>query len=263
MDAGVAAISDSGGDDGVPAPAEATQRWRPLARTKTYELVVRRIKDEVFAGRLKPGDRLPGERELSEQLNVGRPSVREALRTLQTMRILDHDQRGGARGGLYVSTAPSAALSDLLGVHVALSSYSVAEVTAVRLSLETQVMRHLAEHPDRIPDRIPEILTAMADPALPRSDFHDLDAEFHVTLARAASNQFLADLMSAMRESLQRRMDEVFGEDANWPETQRLLAQEHVDIHRALVDGDTALAERLIGDHVAGSYASLGELHTP
>ena len=117
----------------------------PLERAKTYELVVRQIKEEIFAGRLRPGDRLPGERQLSEQLQVSRPSVREAVRILQAMEIVRTSPGTGASSGLIVSAQPSRALTDLRGIHVALSSYSVAEVMSVRMALEIQAVRRLSE----------------------------------------------------------------------------------------------------------------------
>ena len=76
----------------------------PLVRAKTYELVVRRIKEEIFAGRLKPGDRLPGERELSQQLQVSRPSVREAVRILQAMEVVRSRPGAGAGSGMTIAT---------------------------------------------------------------------------------------------------------------------------------------------------------------
>lgn len=236
-----------------------TLRLEPLDRVKTYELVVRQIKDEIFAGRLRPGDRLPGERQLSELLNVSRPSVREAVRILQAMEILRSHPGTGSNSGLIVSTRPSHALTDLLGLHVALSSYSVAEIMDVRLALECQVVRQVAEHPDQLPEELPKILAKMADPDLDRLEFHDLDAEFHVALAQAASNQFLADLMSAMREAVRRPMNAAFAGHDDWAELQQTLAREHQEIYDAVTSGDADLAERLIRQHIEHVYQTVSD----
>lgn len=230
----------------------------PLERAKTYELVVRQIKEEIFAGRLRPGDRLPGERQLSEQLQVSRPSVREAVRILQAMEIVRTSPGTGASSGLIVSAQPSRALTDLLGIHVALSSYSVAEVMSVRMALEIQAVRRLSEQggEDDL-TKAREVLDRMADPALERSAFHDLDTEFHVELARATGNALLADLMMALREAVRRPMDVAFADESSWPARQEALVEEHGAIFEAIQAGKADRAEELMCQHIDGFYESL------
>lgn len=230
----------------------------PLERAKTYELVVRQIKEEIFAGRLRPGDRLPGERQLSEQLQVSRPSVREAVRILQAMEIVRTSPGTGPSSGLIVSAQPSRALTDLLGIHVALSSYSVAEVMSVRMALEVQAVRRLAEQAEEGSlSMAREALERMSDPDLERRAFHDLDTEFHVELARGTGNALLADLMMALREAVRRPMDEAFADEPSWPARQRTLVEEHVAIFDAIQAGEVDRAEELMRQHIDGFYESL------
>lgn len=235
----------------------------PLERAKTYELVVRQIKAEIFAGRLRPGDRLPGERQLSELLQVSRPSVREAVRILQAMEIVRSRPGTGAGSGLVVSAQPSRALTDLLGIHVALSSYSVAEVMSVRMALEEQSVRRLADQAERADlTSVEDTLTRMAEPGLDRGTFHDLDTQFHVELARGSDNALLADLMAALRESVRRPMDAAFADDGQWPVRKESLVKEHVEIFEAVRAGDADLAATLMRRHIEGFYESL-QLNQP
>lgn len=235
-----------------------TLRLEPLERAKTYELVVRRIQDEIFAGRLKPGDRLPGERQLSEQLQVSRPSVREAVRILEAMEIVRSRPGTGATSGLVVSAEPSRALSDLLRLHVALSSYSVSDVIQVRLALEEQSVRRLAEHiQDTDASRVRETLERMADPELDRATFYDLDTEFHIALARSSENSLLADLMAALRDAVRRPMAEVFDQDPDWDQRAKELVREHSTIFDAVLSGDGNRAAALMRQHIDGFYDSL------
>ena len=230
----------------------------PLERAKTYELVVRQIKSEIFAGRLRPGDRLPGERQLSELLQVSRPSVREAVRILQAMEIVRSRPGTGAGSGLVVSAQPSRALTDLLGIHVALSSYSVVEVMSVRMALEEQSVRRLADQAETVDlTSVGDTLRRMSEPGLDRGTFHDLDTEFHVELARGSDNALLADLMAALRESVRRPMDEAFADDEQWLVRQEALVKEHVEIFDAVRAGDADLAATLMRRHIEGFYESL------
>lgn len=229
-------------------------RLGPVKRTKTYELVVRQIKNEIFEGRLRPGDHLPGERQLSELLHVSRPSVREAIRILEALEIVRSRPGNSAGSGLIISTEPSRALTDLLGVHVALSSYSISEVVTVRMSLEVQSARSTAEHINTTDvSRVREILEQM-NPELDRESFLDLDAQFHVELAQCANNALLADLMSALREAVRRPMAEAFDNDAKWPEWSRILVKEHNQIFDAVCAGDADRAEAMIREHIDGFY---------
>lgn len=227
----------------------------PLERAKTYQLVVRQIKGEIFAGRLRPGDRLPGERQMSELLKVSRPSVREAIRILEAMEIVRSRPGNGAESGLVVSTEPSRALSDLLGIHVALSSYSVPEVITVRMALEVQTARRIAKHISTTDlSEVRETLDRMADPTLDRVTFLDLDTEFHVGLARCSNNTLLSDLMAALREAVRRPMAEAFDNDAEWPERVKVLMEEHTAIYEALRAGDAEAAEAHVRHHIEGFY---------
>ena len=227
----------------------------PLKRAKTYELVVRQIKDEIFAGRLRPGDRLPGERQLSELLQVSRPSVREAIRILEALEIVRSRPGNGAESGLVVSTEPSRALTDLLGIHVALASYSVPEVLTVRMALEVQSVRSIAGNIATTDvSEISDTLERMADPELDRTVFLDLDTEFHVGLARASNNTLLADLMAALREAVRKPMAEAFDSDAEWPDRANTLREEHAAIFEAVSRGDADAAEAHVRHHIEDFY---------
>jgi GntR family transcriptional regulator, transcriptional repressor for pyruvate dehydrogenase complex len=227
----------------------------PLKRAKTYELVVRQIKDEIFAGRLRPGDRLPGERQMSELLQVSRPAVREAIRILEAMEIVRSRPGNAAGSGLIVSTEPSRALSDLLGIHVALSSYSLGEVVNVRLALEVQSVRGIADNVASMDvSQVRETLERMKDPDLDRTSFLDLDTEFHVGLARCSSNALLADLMAALREAVRRPMAVAFDDDEVWPERAEMIRAEHAGIFEAICAGDADEAEARVRHHIEVFY---------
>lgn len=237
----------------------AELRLEPLARAKTYELVVRQIKEEIFAGRLRPGDRLPGERQLSEQLQVSRPSVREAVRILQAMEVVRSRPGAGPGSGMVVATAPGRALSDLLRLHVAVSSYSMSDVVRVRMALEDRSVRRLAQRFAEVDTaEVRETLAQMASPGLDRETFHDLDTEFHLALARCADNALLADLMSALRDAVRRPMATAFGDAADWDDRVPELVREHELIFTAIAAGDPDAAAELMRAHVEGFYGSVG-----
>src|SRR6478736_10141939 len=123
-----------GPSKGEPMPAPAD--WAPVQRVPTYELVLRRIEEQLINRTLRPGDRLPPERELATVLGASRPAVREALRVLQAQGVVKSAVGTGADSGTIVMSAPSGALTRLLKVHLAVASFPLSDVVQARVMLE-------------------------------------------------------------------------------------------------------------------------------
>ncbi|HEY9279792.1 MAG TPA: winged helix-turn-helix domain-containing protein, partial [Eoetvoesiella sp.] len=92
---------NSGGPPVVTAAAEARRQptFAPIKAKRAFEQVCEQIRREVAAGTLRPGDRLPPERELAEQLGVSRTAIREALRSLENAGLVQCQQ--GMGGGAF------------------------------------------------------------------------------------------------------------------------------------------------------------------
>ena len=82
-------------------------QFEPVAPVHAYERIVAQIEEAVYSGRLKPGERLPGERELMTQFGVGRSTVREALRVLQAAELI-RSRPGDPRGPEVLAASPGA-----------------------------------------------------------------------------------------------------------------------------------------------------------
>ena len=82
----------------------AENLFKPLKKARLYEEIVDHIKGLIIEGKLKPSDKLPSERELACQFNVGRPTVREAIRTLILMGLVEVN--AGQRGSPYQELCP-------------------------------------------------------------------------------------------------------------------------------------------------------------
>ncbi|MGE0829320.1 MAG: FadR/GntR family transcriptional regulator [Hyphomonadaceae bacterium] len=108
--------------------APARQKGR-----KAYEQVSDRILENVAAGALKDGDRLPGERELAEQMGFSRSAVREALRALEASGVLQ--RKKGVNGGAYIRKADGAAVTQSMRDVVLRGNLSLHDLTEVRLHL--------------------------------------------------------------------------------------------------------------------------------
>ena len=78
--------------------------FQPYKGRRAFEDIAAEIKDAILSDRLSIGDRLPSERDLAEQFQVGRVTIREAFRTLETMGLIQ--VKKGSRGGAFVTLMP-------------------------------------------------------------------------------------------------------------------------------------------------------------
>ena len=108
----------------------------PIARQKTYELVAQRLLELMSAGRLEPGDAVPAERELAQAYGVGRSSIREALRMLESKGVIRASGNGGFTVAAFGDTL-NRSLDFLLSVDQA----DFRELFEVRHMLEAETPR--------------------------------------------------------------------------------------------------------------------------
>ncbi|MCD5345172.1 FCD domain-containing protein [Agromyces sp. H3Y2-19a] len=233
-----------------------------MSETRAWRTVLEHIESQLIEGRLRPGDRLPGERALSADLGVGRSSVREALRVLEVLGLIRTQAGSGPNAGAIIIATPSGGMSALMRLQVAASGFPVADIVRTRLLLESAVAGELAErgsldggaHSPELAaaDRL---LDAMDSPALEPAEFLALDAEFHLALAEASGNQVITATMAGLRSGIEGYALEGLARIDDWPTTSARLRGEHRGVVDAIRAGDAAAARTRIHDHISGYYA--------
>lgn len=165
------------------------------------DAAIERIKQMIMDGELRPGDRLPPERELGERLGLSRNSLREAVKALEVMRVLDV-RRGD---GTYVTSLEPDLLLDVIGFVVDLQhDATVLELLEVRAILEPHAAAMAAHH---ISDADIAGLRALVDAAGDASTIEELvanDMEFHGRINAIAGNQYLASVLRTLSTGTQR-----------------------------------------------------------
>lgn len=229
--------------------------WEPVRKVKTYEQVMAQIEQRIVDGLLRPGDRLPSEREFSQMLGVSRPSLREALRVLQALSVVDVRPGAGADGGTVFVGHPGSGFATLLKLQLALGHFSDTDVLQTRLALEVWVAAEAARHAtEEDHARLREVVDAMDDPSLTAREFNRLDAEFHVIIAESAGNDLTAHLMSSLRTAIHRRMVDVYEQLDDWRATATTVRAEHRAILEAIEAHDADAAVTRIRDHITSFY---------
>jgi DNA-binding FadR family transcriptional regulator len=229
------------GDAAIPAPIHVPQR---------YEQVVQRLRADVVAGRLAPGERLPSERDLARALGVGRASVREALGVLGNLGVLE--TRPGS--GSFVAADALARVAG--GAAETPRDASPSDMLEARALLEPRVARLASERAGRDPE-VEVLLAAMDDVSdvsdpVARASWSESDRLFHRRLAALTANPVLlslADHVAAlMDEPLWRRLRD---ESVATPGRTATHAAEHRMIYEAVVEGDGDAAEFYAAQHIA------------
>jgi GntR family transcriptional repressor for pyruvate dehydrogenase complex len=198
-------------------------------------------------GRLKPiltaGTRLPSERELSKQLRVSRPSLREALRTLAHMGVVD--TRHGS--GTHVAATGTDVLKKPLDFLFMLDQPSIADLHDTRTLLEVHLAACAAERrTDADLQAIDEALQQMKKKLSRPSDVTDPDLRFHQAIAAASHNRLLERLMNCLRDAISVLME------AAWPGQPDMQAsyEMHVKVATAIRKGDVKAARRAMERHM-------------
>ncbi|SCK51579.1 FadR/GntR family transcriptional regulator [Streptomyces sp. WMMB 322] len=232
--------------------------WEPVARSRTYELVLTRIEQLILDGRLKVGDRLPPERELSEMLGVSRAAIREALRVLEAQGALRPRVGTGPDSGNVIIAMPGAGLTQFLRLHIALAHFSLDDVVEARAVLERSSARLAAEHA-RADDlaRMREQLDRMDAAGLPRETFNDCDTDFHVAIAEAAGNRMVADLTVSVRNAVRQTLLTVFHRVEDWEAVATRLRAEHRAIYDAVVAGEVERAGEAVEAHIRSVHRDI------
>lgn len=236
----------------MPDIAETTGQVGPTPdRTYTRIMAVTdetilKIKEMILSGELKPGDRLPPEKELSEALGLSRNSLREAVKALEIIHLLDV-RRGD---GTYVTSLEPKLLLEAMTFVVDLhQDSSVLELFAVRRILEPAAAALAAAK--CTPDNIEHLrsLLAQVDQNTSVDGLVSHDLLFHRFITELSGNSYLTDLLDSLSSgTLRARV---------W----RGLTQEHsiahtLSEHRAIVDAlamaDAELARSLVTVHISG-----------
>lgn len=227
-------------------------------RTRTHEIVLQRIEDDLAAGVITLGQRLPGERGIAEQLGVSRASVREAIRVLEAMGIVRTAAGSGADAGAIIVADPSTALTSALRLHLATSHLLVADVVATRVLLESWAVRAAARARDHGQYAQAEKLLDDMDAELSPEEFHRLDAEFHVELTRLAGNPLVSAVMASLRESIHGYVLAAVPSLPDWSATARRLRWQHRRILQAVREKRGDDASSLVTKHIEGFYREAG-----
>lgn len=217
---------------------------KPIERRGLVQEIADRLIAAIREDILKPGDKLPPERVLKEQFQVGRSSLREAIGALTIMGMLEAKPGRGT----YVSELSATLVPAGQGARMDLTRAKVEEVIEARQLLEEGIASLAAGRAET--DDISQLeraLEVMKANVANRRRFIRADVEFHICLAKAAKNAIFVDLISLLRSRIQIWMEEAIQVPG--------LAQSGVSRHQRILEAiaahDPSAAREAVARHLA------------
>jgi GntR family transcriptional repressor for pyruvate dehydrogenase complex len=213
------------------------QPFQPLDRRKVYEQVAAQLLGQIGTGGLRPGDALPSERELTESFAVGRSSIREALRMLESQGVITSENGGAfvvanAANPLNSSLQLLFTLDSEAGVHDLFELRRIIDCEAACFAAGRHDDADLAEM-DAALSEMEAALAAGSD-----GDFIAADLRFHLAIAEATGNRLILYSMQAARDVVRHALEKV----VHVPHSPESAVIEHRAVREAIGarDGDGA-----------------------
>lgn len=214
--------------------------------------------DEILEGRLKRGDQIESDRELAKKLNVGRSAVREALKVLDVLGMIDI--RLGQ--GTYITSRETNFFSVPLSWSLFLDGAQVKSILQVRGALELRAVQLAAQCEDKNKlDKLTDIYYRMQKTFQESKDTDNLqhalqetlnaDIEFHTCIAECSGNPIILSMLTTIRNFLKR----VSGTGMVDAEQLQAVVEEHQKLYGAIISGNVDAATQTMMKHLAASMA--------
>ncbi len=214
--------------------------------------------DEILEGRLKRGDQIESDRELAKKLNVGRSAVREALKVLDVLGMIDI--RLGQ--GTYITSRETNFFSVPLSWSLFLDGTQVKSILQVRGALELRAVQLAAQCEDKNKlDKLTDIYYRMQKTFQESKDTDNLqhalqetlnaDIEFHTCIAECSGNPIILSMLTTIRNFLKR----VSGTGMVDAEQLQAVVEEHQKLYGAIISGNVDAATETMMKHLAASMA--------
>lgn len=214
---------------------------------KTYGIVVDYFKKKIIAGDLKPGEKLPPEREIAEELGVSRNSVREAIRFMDMTGVISSQQGSGN----YITCDFQNSLEETMGMMFAMDQINYIQISQMRSALERLAFVLALDHASEEEICLMEDCVNKLDKSTDANTNNELDKKIHYTLARASGNILILDILEACSSVIDSFVKDLRREIIQNDFRKKILNDCHHRIVRALREHDQDEGVQALQEHFA------------
>lgn len=213
---------------------------------KVYEEVIEQIKDMIYNGILKKGDKLPSERDMVEELQVSRTSVREALRSLEVIGLIESRQGEGN----FIKESFEDGLIEPLSVMFMLKDSKSEEILELRKIIEIGTVQLAAERINS--NELKELEELKEKLKIPNKEeiLAEIDREFHYKIAAASKNFLLLGVLNAISSLMESYIKYARKNILEEEENRQILIKQHEDVFTALNNKDENEAVKAMTKHL-------------
>jgi DNA-binding FadR family transcriptional regulator len=219
--------------------------FKPITTERAFEHVSTKIKSLIFKGILKAGDKLPSETELARQFDVGRQTIREALRVLELSGFLTIQR--GATGGPMISDTISDTISNSFLDAMQMKTVTIDDLTVARLEIEKVVLSHAINNADSSDiERLRENVLKAKEKVEGNIQAFSENVQFHRLLANASKNHVFVLIQGAIMAVVADFLSRVEPDLAK----SKQVVKSHEDILNAIIRRESDEALRLLEKHL-------------
>lgn len=225
---------------------------------RAYEQVLKQIQDLILNGDLIPGDRLLSERELADKLEVSRTSLREALKALEMLGVVEV-----RAGGTYIKTPDKDSIIKPLALALVLDRNNTYELLEVRKMIETQAAKTAAVRRNSDDLIIMKQILKEMKVALDTNDLNlavDSDYKFHWAISSACHNKVLTRVLSTISDLFREVLIITRKKLGKYQGMNQDIYGQHLSIYNAIKTGDSLLAETLVKEHLESLEMELRQI---
>jgi GntR family transcriptional repressor for pyruvate dehydrogenase complex len=223
-----------------------------VKRATVSETIVEQVKDLIIDGQLTAGQKLPSERELAEELRVGRSSVREATSALVAMGVAQVRQGEG----VYIRPDFPESVIDKFDWSALMLRGQLDDLVETRLAIEQATVRLAAERASAQTRKELRRLAQLMDVNTEIDAFIEDDLRFHLALAEASQNAVMHSVIHGIQQLMRRSMFKVLQRR----EMRELALSQHHRIADAIVLGDVTRAVEAMEAHLMKDVRFINEL---
>lgn len=218
-----------------------------IQKQRVYQSVIDQIKQSVERGELKPGEKLPSERDLAEALAVSRAAIREAMSVLEAIRIV----KVLPGVGIFLEEDANKDLAARMNEIVRVGNNDMMHLLEVRQAIESQAA-HLAALRRTNSDL--QALEEAYESLKSSVDSHKVAAEedyrFHIAVVEAAYNPMLLETVKFFSEKFLAGLYHSRSESIRIPGKSKMVLEEHWRVYRAIADKDAEQAQKFMWEHL-------------
>lgn len=217
---------------------------------KVYELVIDQIQEKILSGEIKKGDKLPSERELSEQMGVSRTSIREAIRVLETMGLIESKQGEGN----FICSNIEKSFIEPLSIMFKLNQGTWDNILELRELLELQTAKIAAEKATNEEiEELGQLIRQMKeeiDGNNREKILVTIDQKFHNKIASISKNYLIENFLMTSSRLFEEFIEEARGKIIEVHREENILFKEHNDIYEAIKEKNAELAYSNMKEHM-------------